>query len=62
MSNRPLLVGPATVEVDQARYDELLRKEEKLRLLMKLVGKSFEKPEEVTRVIFLEEVICENDS
>lgn len=37
MSNRSLLVGAPTVEVDMDRYDELLRKEEKLDILHRMV-------------------------
>lgn len=33
MPNRGILAGAATVEVDLLRYDELLAKEERLRML-----------------------------
>lgn len=37
MANRGLLCGAATVEVDMWRYDELLRKEERLNIIEKLI-------------------------
>lgn len=40
MGNRNLLDGAPTVEVDMDRYDELLRKEEKLNIVAKLIIKS----------------------
>lgn len=37
MGNRSLLCGAATVEVNMTRYDELLRKEEKLNIIENMV-------------------------
>ena len=37
MPNRSLLCGAATVEVDMRRYDELLRKEERLNIIENMV-------------------------
>ena len=42
MSNRPILSGIPTVEVDQARYDELLHKEALLQTIEKLYGRMSE--------------------
>lgn len=39
MSNRPILSGTPTVEVDQDRYDELLHKEAQLDIILGLVKK-----------------------
>ena len=36
MSNRPILYGVYTVEVEQNRYDELLHKEEQLNTIKRL--------------------------
>ena len=36
MSNRPMLCGVSTVEVDQSRYDELLHKEATLANIERL--------------------------
>ena len=37
MANRGLFCGNATVEVDMWRYDELLRKEERLNIIENMV-------------------------
>lgn len=37
MGNRSLLCGAATVEVNMTRYDELVRKEEKLSIIENLL-------------------------
>ena len=37
MANRSLLCGAATVEVDMLRYDELVRKEERLNIIENLI-------------------------
>lgn len=40
MSNRPVLCGIPTVEVNQDRYDELVRKEAMLDNIVRLHGKT----------------------
>jgi hypothetical protein len=42
MSNRPILSGIPTVEVDQTRYDELLHKEALLQTIEHLYGRMSE--------------------
>jgi hypothetical protein len=37
MSSRPILSGTPTVEVNQARYDELLHYEERLNTILKMI-------------------------
>ena len=39
MGNRSLLCGAATVEVDIRRYDELVRKEERLNVIETMIKK-----------------------
>lgn len=50
MGNRSILCGAATVEVDMTRYDELIRKEEKLNIITSIMGNRYT-PVEVIRVI-----------
>ena len=50
MGNRSILCGAATVEVDMTRYDELLRKEERLNIIASF-AKNPCTPVEVLRVI-----------
>ena len=40
MSNRPIMCGIPTVEVDQDRYDELLHKEAMLDTIAKIHGRT----------------------
>lgn len=40
MSNRPVLCGITTVEVNQDRYDELLRKEALLEAIIRVHGRT----------------------
>lgn len=66
MGNRSIMCGAATVEIDLTRYDELLHKEEKLRIMEEFVGKNFFKDVKTQTfskddLILVEDAKCETD-
>ena len=60
MANRGLLCGAATVEVDMWRYDELIRKEERLSIIENMVKNGISVNEAFT-IIECDNKVVENE-